>query len=126
MLLLNFAHPLTNTHLARITELAGRDIERLLAISTHFDHAQSFVEQTHALLNSIGLETNQWQTLPLMVNLPSFAPIAAILLAELHGRCGYFPTTIRLRPIAGSVPSMFEVAELLHLQAIRDHARLRR
>lgn len=34
MLLLNFGHPLTDAQLARIGELAGRDIERVVAVST--------------------------------------------------------------------------------------------
>jgi len=48
------------------------------------------------------------------------------LLAEVHGRTGYFPTIIRLRPVAGVTPPQFEVAELLNLQAVRDAARVRR
>jgi len=126
MLLLNFSHPLTDTQLARIAELAGRSLDRMIAIPTHFDHAKPFAEQAHALLDTVTLNAEQWQTLPLAVNLPSLAPIAAIMLAELHGRCGYFPTIVRLRPIAGSTPPVFEVAELIHLQAIRDQARTRR
>ncbi len=50
------------------------------------------------------------------------------LLAELHGRMGYFPPCIRMRPVVGPdgqriVPPRFEVAEILNLQAIRDEAR---
>jgi hypothetical protein len=36
---------------------------------------------------------------------------------------GYFPPVLRLRPVAGSVPPQFEVAEILNLQAVRDRAR---
>ena len=126
MLLLNFSHPLTDAQLARIRELAGRDPERLIAVPTQFDHARPFAEQVRELLATVPLTPEQWQTTPLLVNPPSLAPITAVLLAELHGRCGYFPTIVRLRPIAGSVPPQFEVAELINLQALRDTARTQR
>lgn len=126
MLLLNFGHPLTDAHLARIREVAGREIERVLAVPTQFDHARPCDEQVRELLATVPLTPEQWQTTPLIVNPPSLAPITAALLAETHGRSGFFPTILRLRPIAGSVPPKFEVAELLNLQSIRDAARTRR
>lgn len=126
MLLLNFSHPLTDAHLARIREIAGREIERLIAVPTQFDHGRPFDEQVRELLSIVPLTSVQWQTTPITINPPSLAPITAVLLAELHGRCGFFPSIIRLRPIAGSTPPQYEVAELLNLQAIRDAARARR
>lgn len=126
MLLLNFSHPLTDAHLARIREIAGREIERLITVPTQFDHGRSFDEQVRILLANVPLTADQWQTTPLLINLPSLTPISAVLLAEIHGRTGYFPTIVRLRPIAGSTPPQYEVAELLNLQAIRDAARARR
>lgn len=126
MLLLNFAHPLTDAHLARVAELAGRPIDRVIVVPTHFDHARPFSEQVREHLTAVGFTAEQWQTTPLLVNLPALTPIAGLLLAEMHGRSGYFPTVIRLRPIAGSTPPQFEVAELLNLQAVRDAARNQR
>jgi len=46
-----------------------------------------------------------------------------VVLAELHGRCGYFPSILRLKPVAGSTPPRFEVAETVNLQAVRDTSR---
>jgi hypothetical protein len=126
MLLLNFGHPLTDSQLARIRELAGRDIERVIAVPTHLDHERPFDEQVRELLGTVPLAPEQWQTTPLVINLPSLAPIAAVLLAEIHGRSGYFPTILRLRPVARTMPPQFEVAELINLQGIRDAARTRR
>jgi hypothetical protein len=126
MLLLNFGHPLTDAHLARIRELAGRDIERVVTVPTQFDHALPFDEQVQELLATIPLSPAQWQTVPLLMNPPSLAVIAELVLAEIHGRIGYFPTILRLRPVANSIPPQFEVAELLNLQSVRDAARTRR
>ena len=126
MLLLNFGHPLTDAHLARIRELVGCDIERIIPVPTQFDHARPFDEQVRELLTTVPLTPEQWQTTPLIINPPSLAPITAVLLAEIHGRSGYWPTIIRLRPVARTMPPQFEVAELLNLQGVRDAARTRR
>lgn len=109
MILLNFAHPLTESQLARVAELVGRPVERVVAVPARFDHAASFADQVKGLIAATGLTPDEWQTLPLLVNLPSLAPIAAVLLAELHGRTGYFPAVLRLRPIHGVTPPHFEV-----------------
>jgi hypothetical protein len=50
----------------------------------------------------------------------------ATLLAHLHGRMGYFPAIVRLRPIAGATPPRFEVAEIINLQDVREAARVKR
>jgi hypothetical protein len=126
MLLLNFGHPLTDAQLARIRELVGREVERIVAVPTHFDHAQPFDEQVRELLATVPLTPEQWQTTALLINPPSLAPITAVLLAEIHGRSGFFPPIVRLRPMTGSVPPQFEVAEIINLQAIRDAGRSRR
>ena len=126
MLIINFSHPLTDAQVARIGELAGRVVEGVMHFPTQFDHGRPFADQVRELLDGVGLSADTWQTTPLIVNLPSFALITAALLAELHGRSGYFPTVVRLRPVAGSTPPQFEVAELVNLQHVRDTARTRR
>jgi len=62
----------------------------------------------------------------LLVVLPSLNFIAAALLAELHGRMGYFPPIVRTRPVADVLPRRYEVAEILDLQSIREQARKQR
>jgi hypothetical protein len=52
--------------------------------------------------------------------------VAVVLLAELHGRMGYFPACLRLRPVEGSTPPRFEAAEVVNLQEVRNAARKRR
>jgi hypothetical protein len=78
------------------------------------------------LADEAGLSPAEWQTLSLLVNPPSLNFIAVALLAELHGRCGYFPAHLRIRPVQGSIPPQYEVAEVLDLQSVRDAARNRR
>ena len=126
MILLNFAHPLTPEHLQQVEGLAGQQVQRVIEVNSHIDTQQPLVPQVAALADKCGLSPAEWQTLPLVVNPPALNFIAVVLLAELHGRCGYFPTVLRLRPVPGSTPPRFEVAELVNLQAVREAARERR
>lgn len=126
MTLLNFAHPITDEQKAQIEALTGQRIERILELPVQFDPMRPFHQQVLELLERVGLSATEWQTTPLLINLPSLNVIAAILLAELHGRMGYFPAIVRLRPVEGAIPPRFEVAEIINLQQIRDAARNQR
>lgn len=126
MILLNFVHPLTPDQLRQVTTLTGHRVERVITISSQIDSQLSLVPQVRALVEQVGLSSQEWQTLLLLVNPPSLNFIAVVLLAELHGRCGYFPAHLRLRPLHGSLPPQYEVAEVINLQAVRDEARSRR
>ncbi len=123
MIVLNFSHILTEKQLAEVERLAEQRVERVLEVNTHFDHSLPFVKQIQALVEPLGFSSQEWQTTPLLVNPPSLSVIAALLLAELHGRMGYFPAILRLRPDHSNLPTQFEVAEILNLQAVRDAAR---
>lgn len=126
MTIVNFSHPLTEAQRAEIGSLTGQNVEHVVDVPTQFDPAQPFAEQGRALVDMAGLSPEQWQGLPVLVNLPSLNVIAALVLAELHGRMGYFPAVLRLRQVAGSTPPQFQVAEILNLQTMRDSARERR
>jgi hypothetical protein len=121
--IINFTHPLTASQTTALEQLSGQRIARVIEVKTQLDPAQPFVAQAHALVDSIGLTEDEWQTLPLLINLPSHNVIAALVLAELHGRMGYFPAILRLRPVPETTPLQFEVAEILNLQAVRERAR---
>ena len=126
MILINFAHPLTAAQRAQVEALAGSSLERVIEVPTQFNPQQPFGKQALALVREVGLTAQEWQTLPLLVNLPALSVIACLVLAELHGRCGYFPTVLRLRPVEGAISPQFEAAELLNLQAVREGARRER
>jgi len=126
MLLLNFSHPLTPEQLTSVETLSSQKVEQVLALNIHFEHDQPFLEQLRQVLKNVPFTPEQWQTAPILVNLPSLNYITALLLAELHGRMGYFPPVLRLRPVENSLPPRFEVAEVINLQAVRDAARKER
>jgi hypothetical protein len=123
MILLNFAHPLTAAQRASVERCSGQALERVIEVKTQLDHDQPCVAQVRQLVEAVGLTPEEWQTLPLVVNLPSLSVVAALVVAELHGRCGYFPAVLRLMPVPDTTPLQFIVAEIVNLQVVRDAAR---
>jgi len=123
MIILNFSHPLTPEQTAKIEELTKGQVEQVIALAIQFAHDEPFLPQLQQALSQAAFTSEQWQTAPIIVNLPSFNYISALALAELHGRMGYFPPIIRMKPVQGALPPRFEVAEVINLQAVRDEAR---
>lgn len=126
MILLNFSHPITDAQRQQIEALTEQTLAQVIAVMPQFDEQQSFAAQSTGLLEQIELSPEQWQGEPILVVLPSLNFIAAMLLAEMHGRMGYFPPVVRTRPVEGAIPRRYEVAEILDLQTVRDQARHRR
>ncbi len=126
MILLNYAHPLTPAQLTQVEVLTGQEVERMIDLHCQIDPQQPLLPQVLTLVETAGLLPEEWQMAPLLINPPSLNYIAVALLAELHGRCGYFPAMLRLRPVPDSTPPQFEVAEVLNLQEVRNAARCKR
>lgn len=126
MLLINFGHPLSDRQRRQIEDLAGQEIDQEINVKTQFDPQQDFAGQLQVLVNGVGLSAEDWQIRRILINPPSLHVIAVMLLAELHGRMGYFPPVLRLSRVPDSLPLEFEVAEIINLQALRDLARMRR
>lgn len=124
--LLNFSHPLTEAQCAQIRRMTGQTDFTTQELPVSLNHNAPVAGQIAALLDSLALSATEWQTTPWLINPPGFAPATALLLAELHGRIGHFPSILRIRPITGSNPTQYEVAEIVNLQAVRDAARARR
>ena len=125
LLLLNYSHPLGDEQLARIAQICGATPD-VCALSTQADRSRPLAEVARELADAAGLSPEAWQTTPLLLNPPALAPLALALIAELHGRCGGFPAMLNVRPVADSVPTRYEVGEVLNLQAVREAARGRR
>lgn len=125
VLLLNYAHPLADGQLAKVAGIVGETPE-VRELATQVDRGRPLAEVARELAEMAGLSAEGWQTTPLVLNPPSLAPLALALLAELHGRCGGFPALLNVRPVEGSVPTRYEVAEVVNLQELRDRARGRR
>ncbi len=123
LILLNFAHPLTESQKASIEELAGVSLNKMLEIPTFINEAEPLEPQIASLLDTINISNEEWHACHILVNPPGYAPAAFLLLAEIHGRSGHFPGFVRLRPVQGSITT-YEVAEIINLQTVRDTARV--
>lgn len=126
MLILNYSHPLTPAQLSQLEALTGSPITEVRDIPTQLDTDAPFGPQATALAEAAQLAPEAWQTEPLLLVPPALNFAAVALLAELHGRMGYFPPIVRLRPVPGALPPRYEIAEVLDLQAQRDAARKKR
>lgn len=127
-LVLNFsAHPLLPDQLQAIQKLAGwPSLEVVDAWLGNVPEDKDFVGDTIRYIEKIDLLPKEWQTCRLLVVPAGYAPAWSVLLAELHGRLGYFPDMVRLRPAPPQAGEKFEVAEIVSMQQVRNQARAKR
>jgi len=113
-LVLNFsAHPLLPGQRQAIqTRLDWPRLEVVDAWLGNVSEDHDFVAEVVRYVDKIDLLPQEWQT--------------CRLLAELHGRLGYFPDIVRLRPAPAPAEEKFEVAEIVPTQAVRNQARAKR
>ncbi len=128
MYVINFNKKQVRRHTEQIKRVLQKDFE-LREIPAHIDLAQPIDVQVVALVDLCGLTPTEWQTQPIVVILPDDSAVAAAILAELHGRMGYFPSIL----LVGYAPDggqneehTFTIYGVLGLQTIRDEARARR
>jgi len=133
MHILNFSsHPLTAHQSQQLAELLGELQPNLHVhtVSVQLNVTEPLAPQIAALVDQtqaeLGWSAEDWQTQQFVVGLPGLAPAAAVLLAELAGRCGYLPTFYRLAARPGAATPVFDVAEVVAAQTVRDAARARR
>ncbi len=124
MIIINYSHPITDEQIAQIEQFTGSKVDEVRKIQVRLDHSRPFQEQIEELIAQAGLTDDEWQTLPIIINPPSLNFAAVMMLALLHGKMGYFPACLRLRPVEGSLPPKYEVAEVMNLQKARDTARM--
>jgi hypothetical protein len=120
MILLNFSHPITPEQLAQIEQLS-ECIEGVITLTlpVQFDNDQPFLPQVRALVAQIPLSPFQWQSEPVLINLPGLSIIAGLLLLEIMSKIssGNYPIRppelLRFSRDGNSLPPIFKVAEII-------------
>lgn len=126
MIVLNYAHPFTSEQLAQLTALTGESAIEVRTFPSQVDRARPVAEVAREFAAAAEFTPEEWQTVAFVLNPPALAPLALALIAELHGRCGFFPPILNIRPKGDTRVPRYEVAEVLELQRIRDNARRQR
>jgi predicted HTH transcriptional regulator len=121
--IVNFTHPLNDIQQKAIEFELNCIIEEEINHQVQFDQSRPFRHQATDAIDHIGLRPRIWQSGDVVVNLPGLSAAAAAVLADLHGRIGHFPPVIRVRSLDQASPVVYEVAEIINLQAIREESR---
>ena len=110
----NYSHPVTPEQLAQIssmfsTEITAKDITD---IPVHIDHSLPMMPQIKAMLptDERGSSTERIWIIP-----PGYSVAAAVLVVELLHEYGGFVHLLRTRPVPGSTPTRYELAEVIVL-----------
>lgn len=121
----NFSHPITAEQQDAIAAIAGQPVDHVIDVPSQLDLGADVETQVSSIVESCGLTSYQWQTLPILVNLPALSVSAGVVLSEISGRCGFLPSVLTIRRADGLAPK-FEVAGIVNLQRVRDQARRNR
>lgn len=122
LILLNFGRELTTAQREQIEQHLGERVHAVIPLAARFDDERPYGPQCIDLLDRLGWTRQQWETTPLLVIPPGFAPAALTLIPLIHGRRGNFPAMARLRPETTGLQTQFVLAEIINLQALRHAA----
>jgi len=89
MKIVNFSHPLTKKQMQQVAAITGQEVEEIIEVSSQIDPNDSLSPQIEKMLDLTNFSIGDWQTLPILINLPALNVSAAVMLAHLHGRMGY-------------------------------------
>jgi len=122
-IVINFSgHSLSESQVQRLRLEMNCTIQDVIERSWTLAHDRPFGEQAREVADALGLTPHTWQEAPIVVCPPGLAAATAVLLAELHGRMGHFPSVVRMRPVQAGT-TVFEVGEVINLQTVRDRGR---
>jgi len=121
--IVNFAHPFSQSE-EELERILGCRIREVIKIPpAQFDLEHELEAQVDEVIERAGLSSDEWQTIPIMVNIPTYHFAAAIFIANLHGRMGHFPSILYILPVKKAGAPSYIAKSVINLQAVRDKAR---
>ncbi len=120
---INFAHPFKETP-EQIEQIIGCRIEEFIDCPTpKLELQEGFEAQIDKLIDEVLLTSEDWQTRPLIINIPTYHLAAVVIIAKLHGRMGHFPSIFYVIPEREGDITSYPIKRIIDLQALRDQAR---
>lgn len=95
-------------------------------MSVQLDFAGDLALQVVAVLDSASINSERLQRETWLIVLPSHNIIAAVMLAELHGRIGHFPAIAKISPSTSEVMTTYDITGIINLDQVRQNARTHR
>jgi hypothetical protein len=120
MILINFGAAFRPLQIAQAEALLHEPITRVIDLSIKVDPDQEMLPQFKKSMAKLKLNDTDLCAEPVVINLPNQNYLAVMVLAELHGRMGYFPPILRARMKSSGLLPYYEVAEVIDLQAMED------
>jgi hypothetical protein len=124
LVLLNFSHALTPDQIEAVGRLADAAVDRVVEEPLQLINELPFAPQVRSAVDELPITDREWQFGSFVLHLPGLSPIAALVLAEMHGRTGGFPAIVRMS--RSGMLNQYEVAEVIGLQPAREVARMAR
>jgi len=123
VIVINFSgHPLTTIQQKQLRDRFGFHIEELIELPVHFDTQEDLKPQVKKWIEEVGLAPEEWSEENIILILSGLAPVAAAILATIHGLRGGFPRIMVIYQ-APNDRTQYEVAQVVDLQALRDMGR---
>jgi len=82
---------------SQVEMISGQKLTQIIHAKVQFDTEKPFWHQINNVVSKIPLSFEEYQTQPILIIPPSLNTIALVLMAELHGRMGYFPPVLRMK-----------------------------
>lgn len=127
-LILNFSgHPVLDAQKRDIGQMMHWSSSEVINVpigNVPEDH--NFISSIEKAVQKIALSPEEWQSTPVVVIPAGYSQIWSVVMAELHGRLGYFPDVVRLRESSTVSNEKFEVAEIMNLREVRHNSRDKR
>ena len=127
-IILNFSgHPVLPGQLKAIEKILHWPSQQVIDVPVGtIAEDRNFIGNIVKAIDKVDLSPVQWQAASIVALPAGYSAIWSVVLAEIHGRLGYFPDVVHLRPSGVTSAEKYEVAEIMNLRQVRHASREKR